>query len=101
MHPQACVDIATTGRHRGLSSVFIWHNYFHPSKLRRNFELQNTQLTLLKSRRDVMQLNHPISHNGLEPELADPAIIRWLTCRHEQTIDYVTVQTPSINYISE
>ena len=30
---KASVDIATTGRHRGLSTIFIKHNFFHQSKL--------------------------------------------------------------------
>ena len=36
------VDIATAGRHRGVSTVYIKHNLFHHSKLGRVVELQNT-----------------------------------------------------------
>ena len=48
------VDIATTGRHRGLSTIYIKHNFFHQSKLGRDVELQNTHIVLFKSPRDVM-----------------------------------------------
>ena len=36
------VDIATAGRHRGFSTIYIKHNLFHQSKLGRDVELQNT-----------------------------------------------------------
>ena len=35
---KACVDIATAGRHRGLSTIYIKHNLFHQSKLGRDVE---------------------------------------------------------------
>ena len=47
------VHIATAGRHRGFSTIYIKHNFFHQSKLRRHVELQNTQVVLFKSPRDV------------------------------------------------
>ena len=50
------VDIATTGRHRGFSTIYIKHNLFHQSKLGRDVELQNTRIVLLKSPRDVHQV---------------------------------------------
>ena len=53
---KAFVDIATAGRHRGLSKIYIKHNLFHQSKLGRDVELQNTQIVLFKSPRDVMQV---------------------------------------------
>ena len=53
---KAFVDIATAGRHRGLSTIYIKHNPFHQSKLGRHVELQNTQIVLFKSPRDVMQV---------------------------------------------
>ena len=43
---KAFVDTATAGRHRGLSTIYIKHNYFHQSKLRRDVELQNTHNVL-------------------------------------------------------
>ena len=53
---KAFVDIATAGRHRGLSTTYIKHNLFHQSKLGRDVELQNTHVVLFKSSRDVMQV---------------------------------------------
>ena len=52
----AFVDIATAGRHWGLSTIYIQHNLFHQSKLGREFELQNTHFVLFKSHPDVMQI---------------------------------------------
>ena len=42
------VDIATAGRHRGFSTIYIKHNLFHQSKLGRDVELQNTYTVLFK-----------------------------------------------------
>ena len=36
------VEIATAGRNRGFSTIYIKHNLFQRSKLGRDFELQNT-----------------------------------------------------------
>ena len=36
------VDIATAGRHRGFSTIYIKHNLFHPNKLGRDVDLQHT-----------------------------------------------------------
>ena len=41
---EAFVDIATTGRHRGLSNFYIRHNFFHQSKLGSDVELQTLTL---------------------------------------------------------
>ena len=49
------MHIATAGRHRGFSTIYIKHNLFHQSKLGRDVELQNTHIVLLKSPRDVHQ----------------------------------------------
>ena len=65
------VDIATAGRHRGLSTIFIKHNLFHQSKLGRDVELQNRHNVLIKSPRDVMQLSTLSAHLGLGSELVD------------------------------
>ena len=46
---KAFVDIATTGRHRGLTTIYIKHNVFHQIKLGRDVELQNTHIVLFKS----------------------------------------------------
>ena len=53
---KALVDIATAGRHRGLTTIYIKHNPFHLSKLGRDVELQNTHIVISKSPRDVMQV---------------------------------------------
>ena len=50
------VDIATAGRHRGLSTIYIKHNLFHQRKLGRDVELQNTHIFLFKSPRDLHQV---------------------------------------------
>ena len=67
----AFVDIATTGRHRGLSTIYIKHNLFHQSKLGRDVELQNTHIVLFKSPRDVMQVTTVSTQLGLGSELVD------------------------------
>ena len=46
---KAFVDVATAGRHRGLSAIYIKHNLFHHSKLGREFVLS-------KCTRYVMQV---------------------------------------------
>ena len=68
---KAFVDIATAGRHRGLSTIYIKHNLFHQSKLGRDVELQNTHIVLLKSPRDVMQVTTLSTQLGLGLELVD------------------------------
>ena len=65
------VDLATAGRHRGLSTIYIKHNLFRMSKLRREAELQNTHILLLKSPRDVLQLTTLGAQLGLGSELVD------------------------------
>ena len=68
---KAFVDIATAGRHRGLSTIYIKHNLFHHSKLGRDVELQNTHIVLFKSPRDVMQVTTLSTQLGLGSELVD------------------------------
>ena len=68
---KAFVDIATAGRHRGLSTIYIKHNLFHQSKLGRDVELQNTHIFLFKSPRDVMQVTTLSTQLGLGSELVD------------------------------
>ena len=68
---KAFVDIATTGRPRGLSTIYIKHNLFHQSKLGRDVELQNTHIVLFKSPRDVMQVTTLSTQLGLGSELVD------------------------------
>ena len=68
---KAFVDIATDGRHRGLTTIYIKHNLFHQSKLGRDVELQNTHIVLFKSPRDVMQGSRLSAQLGLGSELVD------------------------------
>ena len=68
---KAFVDIATAGRHPGLSAIYIKHNLFHQSKLVRNVELQNTHIDLFNSPRDVMQVTTFSTQLGLGSELVD------------------------------
>ena len=68
---KAFVDIATAGRHRGLSTIYIKHNLFHQSKLGRDVKLQNTHIVLFKSPRDVMQVTTLSTQLGLGSELVD------------------------------
>ena len=68
---KAFVDIATAGRHRSLSTIYIKHNLFHQSKLGRDVELQNTHIVLFKSPRDVRQVTTLSTQLGLGSELVD------------------------------
>ena len=63
------VDIATTGRHRGLSTIYNKHNLFQQSKLGRDIELQDTHIVLYKSPRDVKQVTILGTQLGLGSEL--------------------------------
>ena len=65
------VDIATAGRHPGLSTIYIKHKLFHQSKQGRDVELQNTHIVLFKSLRDVMQITTLSTVLGLGSELVD------------------------------
>ena len=67
----AFVDIATAGRHRGLSTIYMKHNLFHHSKLGRDVDLQNTHVVFFKSPRDVMQKTTLSTQLGLDSELVD------------------------------
>ena len=68
---KAFVDIATAGRHRGLSTIYIKHNLFHQSKLGRDVGLQNTHIVLFKSPLDVMQVTTLSTQLGLGSYLVD------------------------------
>ena len=65
------VDVATAGRHRGLSTICIKHNLFHQSTLKRDVELQGTHIVLFKSPRDVVQVSTLSAQLGLRSELVD------------------------------
>ena len=66
------VDIATAGRHRGFSTIYIRHNSFHQTKLGRDVELQNTHIVLFKSPRDV----HQVATLNVELALGS-ALVDW------------------------
>ena len=68
---KAFVDIATAGRHRGLSTIYIKHNLFQHSNLGRDVELQNTHIALFESPRDVMQVTTLSTQLALGSELVD------------------------------
>ena len=68
---KAFVDIATAGRHRALSIIYIKHNLFHQSKLGRDVELQNTHIVLFKSPPDVMEVTTLGAQFVLVSELVD------------------------------
>ena len=65
---KAFVDIATTGRHRGLSTIYI-KQLFSPEQTKRVVELQNTHFIVFKSPRDVMQVTTLGAQLGLGSEL--------------------------------
>ena len=65
------VDIATTGRHRGLSAIYIKHSFFHQSKLGGDVELQSTHIVRFKSLRDLLQVITLSIQLGLGSELVD------------------------------
>ena len=65
------VKIATAGRHKGLSTIYIKHNLFHQSRLGRDIELQNTHIVLFKSPRDVLQINTLSQLLGLGSQLKE------------------------------
>ena len=65
------MDIATNGRHRRFSTIYIKHNSFHQSKLERDVELQNTHFVLFKSPRDAHQVATLIVQLGFVSALVD------------------------------
>ena len=65
---EALVDIASAGRHSGLSTIYIEHNLFHQSKLGRDIEIQNTQIVPFKSPCHVTQGSMLSAQLGLRSE---------------------------------
>ena len=61
--------IATSGRHKKLSVIYIKHNLFHKSALGRDIELQNTHIVLFKSPRDIQQITRFAQQLGLGKHL--------------------------------
>ena len=68
---KAFVDIATAGRHRELSQIYIKCNLFHQSKLGRDVGSKNTHIVLFKTPRDVMQVSTFGAQLGLGSGLVD------------------------------
>ena len=56
------VGFATAGRQRKLRIFYSKHNFFHQCKLGRHVELQNTQIVLFTSPRDVMQVSSSVQN---------------------------------------
>ena len=52
------VKIATSGRHRKLLVLYVKHNLFHQSKLSRTIDLNTTHIILLKTLRDIQQIEY-------------------------------------------
>ena len=59
------------GGHRGLSTIYIKHNFFHQRKLGRDVEVQNNHIVLFKSPSDVMQVTTLSTQLGFGSELVD------------------------------
>ena len=68
---KALVHIATAGRHRGLSTIYLKHNFFHQSKLGIDVESQNTHIVIFKPPRGVMRVTTLSIQLGLGSELVD------------------------------
>ena len=81
------VKIATAGRHKGLSTVYIKHNLFHQSRLGRDIEQQNTHIVLFKSPRDVLKINKLSQQLRLGSQLKD-----WYT---------TALSTPSLFFLPQ
>ena len=64
------VKIATGGRHKGLSTIYIKH-LFYQSRLGRDIELQKTHIVLFKSPRDVLRVSTLSQELGLGSQLKD------------------------------
>ena len=97
---KAFVDVATAGRHRSVSTIYIKHNFFHWSKLGRDVVLRNTHFVLFKSPRDVMQVTTLSTQLGLVSALVDwyrdatsvplGLLLIDLTPRTDDTLRYCT-----------
>ena len=51
------VRLATAGRHRGIDVIYVKHNLFQQSRWSRTIDLNTSHIILLKSPRDVQQLD--------------------------------------------
>ena len=68
---KALADFAAAGRYRGLSTIYIEHNFFHQIKLGRDVEFQNTHIVLFEAPHDVMRVSTLGAQLGLWWELFD------------------------------
>ena len=50
--------LATAGRHRNISVIYVKHNLFQQSKWSRTIDLNTTHIFLFKSSRDIQQFTH-------------------------------------------
>ena len=50
--------LATTGRHRNISVIYVKHNLFQQSKWSRTIDLNTTHIILFKSPRDIQQITY-------------------------------------------
>ena len=52
------VKLATAGRHKGLDVIYVKDNLFQQSRWSRTIILNTSHISLLKSPRDIQQLDH-------------------------------------------
>ena len=50
--------LATAGRHKKISVIYVKHNLFQQSKWSRTIDLNTTQIILFKSPRDIQQISY-------------------------------------------
>ena len=50
--------LATAGRHRNISVIYVKHNLFQQSKWSRTIDLDTTHIILFKSTRDIQQITY-------------------------------------------
>ena len=68
---KAFVEIAASGRYRGLHTFCIKQNLFHQSQFETDFALQVKHIVLFKFPPDVVQISTLSAQLGLKSELAD------------------------------
>ena len=68
---KAFVDVATAGRHRGLSAIYNRRNLFRQRKLGRDVERQNTKIVVFEFPRNVIQVSTLQAQLMFGSELAD------------------------------